>query len=263
MTDAVRELVLRSRERWRREHKPSERERLEGFASNLLGETQPEFLDPRQRDGKPSPFWFPGLEARPWHDARDYPWLGALLKEWRTFRDEYDALMAGGDKTRLPMEGRPEFTHRGWREFLLRRYEDAGWQGHAPGGDEGAALNRRSCPKTLRLMAAVPNFGNVSFAKLDAGGVIRPHFSSVNVRITCQLGLHVPAGPERCWIEVAGERRGWKEGEAFLFDDTFMHSVENRAQSPRVILLFDALHHGLTPLEAAEVLRLVREAETA
>lgn len=262
MTDAVRELVLRSRERWRREFKPSERARLEGFASNLLGETKPELLDARQRHGEPSPLWFPGLEATPFHDRRRYPWLAGVEGRWKEMRAELDALLAGGD-ARLPMEGRPEFTHRGWGEFLLRRYEDAGWQGHAPGGDEGAAENARRCPRTLDALKATRNFGNISFAKLDPGGVIRPHFSSVNVRVTCQLGLRIPAGPERCWIEVAGERRGWAEGEAFLFDDTFLHAVENRAQGPRVILLFDVLHHGLTPLEADEVLRLVRAAETA
>ena len=260
MTDAVRELVERHRSRWRREHKPSERERLEGYAANLLGERVPELLDSRQRKGKPSPFWFPGLPAEPFHDRRHYPWLAEVERRWLEVRAEYDALMAGGDVTKLPVEGDPEFTHRGWKEFLLMRYEDSGWHGTTPAGDEGASVNRLSCPKTMAALAPVPRFGNASFAKLEPGGIINAHCSSVNVRVTCQLGLHVPAGPDRCWIEVAGERRGWTPGEAFLFDDTFEHSVENRSDGPRVILLFDALHYGLTPLEAAEVSRLVTQA---
>jgi beta-hydroxylase len=49
----------------------------------------------------------------------------------------------------------------------------------------------------------------------------------------------VTANSEKCYINVDGERYWWKDGEAVLFDETYIHSVENDTDVTRIILLCD------------------------
>ena len=59
-------------------------------------------------------------------------------------------------------------------------------------------------------------------------GIIRGH-----------LGLMVPADREKCRMRVGEAICVWREGEVFVFDDTFEHEVWNDTGEERVILLFD------------------------
>jgi aspartyl/asparaginyl beta-hydroxylase (cupin superfamily) len=55
-------------------------------------------------------------------------------------------------------------------------------------------------------------------------GVLPPTFDNV---------LH----PTRCaHFVVAGEARGWQEGKAIMFDDTWEHEVWNNCTVPRAVL---------------------------
>jgi aspartyl/asparaginyl beta-hydroxylase (cupin superfamily) len=36
-----------------------------------------------------------------------------------------------------------------------------------------------------------------------------------------------------------GQERQWKEGEAFVFDDSINHEARNDSDSPRAVLIFD------------------------
>lgn len=257
MTDELKAFVEQSRARWAREYKPAENARLLGFADTLLGKREPELADPRQMSGKPSRFWFPGLSAEPWHDRRHYPWLDSFESEFPAIRAELDAVTARLAEAKKIEETRPDFDHHGWREYRLWRYEDAAWLGTGGAGDDGTAANRAECPRTTAALARLPRFGNAAFSKVEPGGHIELHHSDFNAKVICQLALIVPEG---VWIEVEGERRGWTEGKAFVFDDTFMHEVKNEGKSPRVVLLFDVWHYGLTPLERKEVAALAARA---
>jgi beta-hydroxylase len=52
------------------------------------------------------------------------------------------------------------------------------------------------------------------------------------------LGLATPNDPG-CYIVVDGQRYHWKDGEAVMFDETFIHHAENTTQGQRVILFCD------------------------
>jgi beta-hydroxylase len=52
------------------------------------------------------------------------------------------------------------------------------------------------------------------------------------------LGLATPNDPE-CYIEVDGQRYFWRDGEAVIFDETFIHHAENTTDQTRVILFCD------------------------
>jgi aspartyl/asparaginyl beta-hydroxylase (cupin superfamily) len=55
---------------------------------------------------------------------------------------------------------------------------------------------------------------------------------------------------------VGGETRDWREGTAWVFDDSIEHEAWNDSDVPRGILIFDVWNPQLTPLERD----LVREA---
>jgi len=44
---------------------------------------------------------------------------------------------------------------------------------------------------------------------------------------------------DQCYIVVDGERYFWRDGEAMMFDETYIHHAENTTQMPRVILFCD------------------------
>jgi beta-hydroxylase len=44
---------------------------------------------------------------------------------------------------------------------------------------------------------------------------------------------------DRCFIEVDGERYSWRDGEAVMFDETYLHYAENQSGQNRLILFCD------------------------
>jgi aspartate beta-hydroxylase len=46
-----------------------------------------------------------------------------------------------------------------------------------------------------------------------------------------------------CELMIDGVTYYLQEKEAFLWDDTFLHSAINRSEQPRVVLLFDIFRH--------------------
>jgi aspartyl/asparaginyl beta-hydroxylase (cupin superfamily) len=68
-----------------------------------------------------------------------------------------------------------------------------------------------------------------------------------NARLTVHLPLIVPPGG--CWFRVGNETREWKEGEAWVFDDTIEHEAYNPTDQTRVILIFDVWNPHLSAVE--------------
>lgn len=52
------------------------------------------------------------------------------------------------------------------------------------------------------------------------------------------LGL-VTANRDACFISVDGNRYYWRDGEGLLFDETYIHFVENNTDETRLVLLCD------------------------
>lgn len=61
---------------------------------------------------------------------------------------------------------------------------------------------------------------------------------------------------ERAWIEVAGEKRNWETGGAFVFDPSFLHRTHNPTLGERVILNVDIWHPGLEDVEKTAICRV-------
>ncbi|HEV7801469.1 MAG TPA: aspartyl/asparaginyl beta-hydroxylase domain-containing protein, partial [Burkholderiales bacterium] len=73
---------------------------------------------------------------------------------------------------------------------------------------------------------------------LSPHSTLNPHRDPFAGSLRYHLGL-VTANSDKCWISVDGERYWWKDGEAVLFDETYIHSVENNTDVTRIILLCD------------------------
>jgi aspartate beta-hydroxylase len=105
----------------------------------------------------------------------------------------------------------------------------------------------RACPTTAKLLDEIPlckAFGFAMFSGMEPHTHIAPHCGSSNLRLRYHLGLDVPE-PDRSWLRVGTEKRGWREGKAMAFDDSFQHEVEHAGERPRVVLVVDVWHPSL------------------
>ena len=54
---------------------------------------------------------------------------------------------------------------------------------------------------------------------------IAPHKGVTAGICVAHLGLQIPKAGENCAIRIAGEVVHWRDGQAFVFDDTFKHET--------------------------------------
>jgi aspartyl/asparaginyl beta-hydroxylase (cupin superfamily) len=104
------------------------------------------------------------------------------------------------------------------------------------------------CPRTAGLLARAPTADvrgyapTAFFSILDRKSHIPPHCGVTNARLIVHLPLVVPPN---CRFRVGSQTREWREGEAWVFDDTIEHEAWNDSEIPRAILIFDTWHPAL------------------
>ena len=166
---------------------------------------------------------------RPYQDADQFPELRRLTDNWRTIRDEGLRLMDEGmvrGATANNDIGFHTFFKRGWKRFYLKWYD-------APQPSAEAL-----CPKTVELLGQVPSVHGAMFATLPPGGRLGAHRDPFAGSLRYHLGLRTPNSDE-CWIEVDGDRYSWRDGEAVVFDETYVHTALNATDVTRLILFCD------------------------
>ncbi len=116
--------------------------------------------------------------------------------------------------------------NEGWNVFGLRFM----WNDN----DEAHAL----CPALSAIIRRNPKLiATAGFSILNPGTVIYPHEGYQESVLRCHLGIQVPEGD--CHLRVNGELLTWKNGEAFVFDDTYTHEAWNLTGKRRIVLLVD------------------------
>jgi aspartyl/asparaginyl beta-hydroxylase (cupin superfamily) len=83
---------------------------------------------------------------------------------------------------------------------------------------------------------------------------IPPHTGVANTRLVLHLPLIVPEG---CGFRVGGETRAWREGDAWVFDDTIEHEAWNDSDEPRAILICDVWSPHLSLWERERIAEVV------
>jgi aspartyl/asparaginyl beta-hydroxylase (cupin superfamily) len=234
-----------------------ERRRVERFRSNIVRTT-------RVYHSEPTHFHYPGLAEREFHDPEDFPWLAGLEAATEALTADFRAVMAAERAELVPYIQYPDDVPlRQWE--ALNRSRD--WTAiHLVANGNVVAANAHHCPNVMALLARidqpqVPRRGpNAMFSLLAPGAHIPPHTGVANTRLVCHLPLIVPPG---CWFRVGAERREWRVGEAWVFDDTIEHEAMNPSDQLRVILIVDCWHPGLSEAERAAVTALMAAADPA
>ena len=211
----------------------AERGRIDRFISNISRRT-------RHFHQEPSHFHFPGLPEIEFHERGDFPELGSLEALAGEIRAEFEALIASEAAELVPYIQYPDNVPlRQWRELNRNKK----WTAiHLLQNGQRIEANARHCPRTLEAIAALPQpqvrgaSPNAMFSLLAPRTRIPPHTGVANTRLVCHLALIVP--PD-CGFRVGGTTIEWKEGEAFVFDDTIEHEAWNDSDQLRVVLIAD------------------------
>jgi aspartate beta-hydroxylase len=179
---------------------------------------------------------YPGLTAKPWHDASAFPLARkleanatAILRELRALR-ESDFVP---EREPIARRGRWDvafFYERGRANELLRA----------------------RCPQTFATIESErivrgPS-GLAYLSRLSAASHVAPHRGPTNLRLRCHFGVEVP---EACGLLVGGESGTWSEGRCIVFDDSFEHEAWNRDVYDRIVLIVDLWHPDLSDDEVA------------
>ena len=174
-------------------------------------------------------YLFSAVPAKPFIDVGTVPELAQLRDNWQVMRDEAVSLMGEG-KIRAATGhndlGFNSFFKQGWKRFYLKWY--------------GAPLPSAQalCPKTVALVESLPSVNAAMFALLPPGGKLNRHRDPFAGSLRYHLGLVTPNSDD-CRIYIDGEAYSWRDGQDVLFDETFIHSAENKTDVTRIILFCD------------------------
>ena len=174
-------------------------------------------------------YMFSRVPSQPFLEERDFPELRTLTENWQTIREEGLRLLDDGYVRAAAAYndlGFNSFFRTGWKRFYLKWYGDP-----LPSAE-------LMCPKTVALLNALPNVHGAMFAMLPPDGRLVRHRDPFAGSLRYHLGLSTPNSDD-CFIEVDGVRRGWRDGAAMIFDETFIHYAENKTQQNRLILFCD------------------------
>lgn len=174
-------------------------------------------------------YMFSRVKNSAYIDVDEFPELSILEKNWEVIRDEALALNdASQIKASKDLDdiGFNSFFRTGWKRFYLKWYSS------------NLKSARSQCPKTIELLSAIPTVRGAMFAMLPPGARLVKHRDPYAGSLRYHLGLDTP-NSEDCHIYVDGEKYSWKDGEAVMFDETFIHYAENKTNENRIILFLD------------------------
>ncbi|MGH8526803.1 MAG: aspartyl/asparaginyl beta-hydroxylase domain-containing protein, partial [Gammaproteobacteria bacterium] len=207
---------------------------------------------------EPSHFHYPGLPEVEFHDRADFPELAALEAQTAAIREEFDALIASEAAEMVPYIQYPDQVPlRQWQ--ALNKSRD--WSAiHLIQNGETIEANARHCPSTMRILKSLPQpqipgaSPNAMFSLLAPRTRIPPHTGVANIRLVCHLPLIVPPN---CGFRVGATTLQWREGEAFVFDDTVEHEAWNDSDQLRVVMICDLWVPALSKIERTAIAAVI------
>ena len=172
---------------------------------------------------------FSSVPKSPYLDPAQFPELKIVADKWQMIRDEAlklndkEAIKASDDLDDL---GFNSFFKTGWKRFYLKWY--------------GASLKSAVtlCPQTVALLESIPAVKGAMFAMLPPAAKLVKHRDPYAGSLRYHLGLVTP-NSEDCCIYVDGQKYWWKDGEAVMFDETYIHHAENNTDTNRIVLFLD------------------------
>lgn len=212
--------------------------RLKSFITNLLAGTPILADSPYQQN--PHSFgqqlFYPGLSRKPWFTNAEIPAISEVEALFPKIQQEVHEKL---DRTLFTTYQEP------WGNLF-----DKGHWLVAPfyRENEPIAEAHKRFPVTSKFLQSLPrhkpNFSTFSFLRPQTH--IVAHHGITNMRVRVQLGILVPPG---CALQVGKVKREMTQGEAWAFDDSFLHEAWNPSDEARLILSFDVWHPYLDDQE--------------
>lgn len=115
------------------------------------------------------------------------------------------------------------------------------------------------CPNLYKWLKTLPvcdcSFGYIYFSVLSSGTVIAPHYGSSNCKLRIQIPIIVPDNNDNCILTVGGESRVYQKDPSaiMVFDDSYLHSVHNKTDQDRIVLLIDVWNPELSLTSIAKI----------
>lgn len=209
---------------------------------------------------QPSLLHFPSLPQVSYFDRALMPWLEEIEAMTESIEAELQEVLSSPAAERFVpyINYPPGAPVNQWKDLNHSRNWST-WFFWVNGVRQDEACQR--APKTAAILDAaplihVPSIGPTAmFSSLAARMQIPPHTGSTNARAIVHLPLILP-GP--AWFRVGNDRREWRKGEAWAFDDTVEHEAMNNADATRIILIFDVWNPYLTEIEREMVSALLQ-----
>ena len=174
--------------------------------------------------------------------ARHFPDAAQFIAAWHDIRDE--AQRVACDLGNVPrfhevMPAQEEISAqdaKDWRILILKAY--------------GAPIQKNlvKCPHLAAVVSRCPDVLSASLFFLAPHKHIPPHRGPFRGVIRFQLGLIVPKdefGRPAAVLKLHGQEYRVGDGESLLWDDTYVHEVNNRSGEVRAALLLDVRRHGM------------------
>ncbi len=199
-------------------------------------------LTEADREG-PTHYCYPELEEIAFYPRERFAWLADLEAATDDIAAELSRLLAARQAAATPYVQYPDNVPLDqWA--ALNNSPD--WSAlHLIEKGQMVRENARHCPQTMALLARLPQpqiagaGPNAMFSLLAPHTHIPPHTGVSNTRLVCHLPLVVPEG---CWFRVGDDRREWRRGEGWVFDDTVDHEAMNPSDMLRIVMIFDVWH---------------------
>ncbi len=211
---------------------------------------------------EPRQFFYPQLPTIGFYPRADFPWLDRIEAATDAIEGELQALLAD-PAAFAPYVEAEENRPNDSRSRLLNNPEWTACYLWNRGGP--IAANAARCPVTLQALAQAPlervtgRAPFILFSKLTPGAWIEPHTGFLNTRLV----VHLPViAPEGCWLRVGAERRAWRRGEAWVFNDTITHEARNTGRETRVVLIFNIWRPELSTAERELIASLLAGIDT-
>jgi aspartyl/asparaginyl beta-hydroxylase (cupin superfamily) len=199
---------------------------------------------------QPKQILFPYLPEIEFLRREEFPWLNLLEAATEEIAAEALAALASDGKGFKPyVDFPPGAPIDEWAPLN----HSLNWSVYPLWHDgEQIADHVQKCPKTAAVLAELPlcdvpqNAPGAYFSVLRPRTRLPPHTGTTNTRSIVHLPLVIPAG---CGFRVGAKVRTWKQGEAWIFDDSIEHEAWNDSSQIRIILIFDVWNPFLSAAE--------------
>lgn len=192
----------------------------------------------------------PRLPPITFYDDSLFPWMRDVEAQTDAIKTELQAMLERRQDEFVPYIQYPPGTPVNQWDKLNHSRNWSGFHLYQHGAPVHEHLDQ--CPKTAETLALVDAMKiaglcpNAMFSALAPHAHIPPHTGETNARLVAHLPLVVP---ENCHYRVGYDRRQWREGKCWVFDDCIEHEARNDSDRLRVILMFDVWNPLLSPAE--------------